>query len=254
MSAFLADFSGAEVVPSPNFGERKLPIAEFDRPQILVLHYTAMASAEEACTWLCTSENEVSAHYLVAEDGHIIQMVPEAERAWHAGLSSWRGQTDINSLSIGIEIANSGHDAGCPDFPDAQMNSVIALCHSIIERHQITPQNIVGHSDIAPARKRDPGEWFDWPLLYQNGIGHYVDPAPISGGRYFMRAEQGQPIEALQSMLALYGYGIKVDGLFGVETEAVLTAFQRHFRPEKVDGIADMSTIDTLHRLLKALP
>lgn len=253
MSPFNADFEGAKVLPSPNFGPRKLPIGETTSPSILVLHYTAMASVEEALDWLCSEEKQVSAHYLVGEDGEIFQMVREAERAWHAGVSSWRGDSDINSLSIGIEIANPGHEAGCPSYPDVQMQSVIKLCTSILARYQIPPQNIVGHSDIAPHRKRDPGEWFDWQLLHEHGIGHYVTPSNIASGRYFMRGEHGQPVEALQSMLAFYGYGLTIDGMFGVETEQVVTAFQRHFRPQKVDGIADISTIDTLHHLLKTL-
>lgn len=253
MSLFKADFQSAKVVPSPNFGPRKLPIGSTVSPSILILHYTAMASAKEALDWLCTEETQVSAHYLVAEDGEIFQMVPEAERAWHAGVSSWHGDADINSLSIGVEIANPGHELGCPPYPDGQMQAVIKLCKSILARHQIPPQNIVGHSDIAPQRKRDPGEWFDWQLLYEHGIGHYVEPSGIASGRYFMRGEQGQPIEALQSMLAFYGYGLSIDGVFGVQTEQVVIAFQRHFRPQKVDGIADISTIETLHRLLKSL-
>lgn len=253
MNIFEADFLSAKVVPSPNFGPRKLPIGSSANPNILVLHYTAMVSTEEALSWLCCEGKQVSAHYLVGEDGAVVQLVPESERAWHAGVSSWRGESDINSMSIGIEIANSGHEAGCPAYPDTQMQGLIDLCQSILERHHIPPQNVVGHSDIAPARKRDPGEWFDWRRLKEQGIGHYVEPFAISGGRYFMRGEQGQPIEALQSMLALYGYGLSVDGIFGDQTEQVVTAFQRHFRPKKVDGIADISTIETLHKLIKSL-
>lgn len=250
MSVFTADFDNALVRPSPNFGPRKCASG----PQILLLHYTAMQSAQEACDWLCSEQSQVSAHYLVDDMGHVTQMVPESARAWHAGASFWKGETDINSLSIGIEIANPGHEYGCPDFPSPQMQSVATLCASIISRHNIRPENVLGHSDVAPARKRDPGEWFDWQGLYQKGIGHYVTPKPISGGRYFMHGEQGQPIEALQSMLALYGYGIEVNGVFDRQTEQVVTAFQRHFRPEKVDGVADISTIATLHELLQKIP
>ena len=147
-----------------------------------------------------------------------------------------------------------GHEAGCPEYPEPQISALIELCQSILARHQILPFNIVGHSDVAPLRKRDPGEWFPWSQLYENGIGHYVPPTPISGGRFFMRGETGQPIEALQSMLSLYGYGVDINGSFDEVTEAAVTAFQRHFRPEKVDGIADMSTIDTLHKLIAAKP
>ncbi|MEW7006447.1 MULTISPECIES: N-acetylmuramoyl-L-alanine amidase [unclassified Lentilitoribacter] len=243
---FAPDFDRAIVVPSPNFGERK----GVSKPDMLVLHYTAMETAKAACDWLCAEEAEVSAHYLVDENGEISQLVAEEKRAWHAGQSSWHGEVDINSRSIGIEVANQGHEAGCPIYPDVQMQSVIGLSRSIIARHNIDPKRVLAHSDIAPLRKRDPGEWFSWKALADQGVGHYVDPSPISGGRYFMRGESGQPIEALQSMLGLYGYGLEVNGQFDELTEAVIIAFQRHFRPEKVDGIADMSTIETLHRLL----
>lgn len=243
---FAPDFEGAVVIPSPNFGERR----GVSTPDMLVLHYTAMETAKAACDWLCAEEAEVSAHYLIDENGDVSQLVSEKDRAWHAGQSSWHGETDVNSRSVGIEIANKGHEAGCPAYPDAQMKSVINLSQSIIARHNIKSNLVLAHSDIAPLRKRDPGEWFSWELLADEGVGHYIDPSPISGGRYFMRGESGQPIEALQSMLGLYGYGVKVNGQFDELTEAVVIAFQRHFRPEKVDGIADMSTIETLHRLL----
>lgn len=243
---FAPDFDRASVMPSPNCGERR----GVSKPDMLILHYTAMETAKAACDWLCAEESQVSAHYLIDEGGKISQLVAENDRAWHAGQSSWHGETDINSRSIGIEIANQGHEAGCPIYPDAQMRSVIELSQSIIKRHDIGPKRVLAHSDIAPLRKRDPGEWFSWKMLADEGVGHYVDPSPISGGRYFMRGESGQPIEALQSMLGLYGYGVDVNGQFDEVTEAVVIAFQRHFRPDKVDGIADMSTIETLHHLL----
>lgn len=246
---FAPDFKGAIVHPSPNFGERR----GVDGPDMLILHYTAMETAIAARDWLCVEESQVSAHYLVDELGEVTQMVREQDRAWHAGQSIWKGECDINSRSVGIEIANPGHDFGCPEFPQAQISSVIALSKSIIERHNIVPERVLGHSDIAPGRKRDPGEWFPWQELHENGIGHLVDPSPIRSGRYFMRGESGQPIEALQSMLSLYGYGTEITGDFDERTEQDIIAFQRHFRPEKVDGIADMSTIETLHRLLSAL-
>ena len=246
---FAPDFDGAIVHPSPNFGERR----DVDGPDMLILHYTAMETAEAARDWLCVEESQVSAHYIVDELGVITQMVREKDRAWHAGQSIWKGVTDINSRSIGIEIANPGHDFGCPEFPQAQISSVIELSKSIIERHNIVPERVLGHSDIAPDRKRDPGEWFPWQELHASGVGHLVEPSPIRSGRYFMRGETGQPIEALQSMLSLYGYGTEITGEFDARTELDIIAFQRHFRPEKVDGIADMSTIETLHRLLSAL-
>ncbi|MEP3197392.1 MAG: N-acetylmuramoyl-L-alanine amidase [Lentilitoribacter sp.] len=246
---FEPDFNGAIVHPSPNFGERR----GVDGPDMLILHYTAMETAIAARDWLCVEKSQVSAHYLVDEAGEITQMVREQNRAWHAGQSFWKGESDLNSRSIGIEIANPGHEFGCPEFTEAQIASVMALSKSIIERHNILPERVLGHSDIAPARKRDPGEWFPWQELHAQGIGHLVEPSPIRSGRYFMRGESGQPIEALQSMLSLYGYGTEITGDFDERTEQDIIAFQRHFRPEKVDGIADMSTIETLHRLLSAL-
>lgn len=245
-----SDFAGAKVRPSPNFGERK-----GDKPvDMLVLHYTGMETGPAAEDWLCNIESQVSSHYLVHEDGRIIQMVPEAARAWHAGASQWMGEGDLNSRSIGIEIANQGHPANCPPFPDVQMQAVIALCRDIIERWHIPATRIVGHSDIAPGRKIDPGEAFDWRMLFGEGIGHWVEPHPISGGRFFAIGEKGQPIEAIQAMLAMYGYPIQINGVFDAEMKAVVEAFQRHFRPSQVDGVVDVSTIETLRALIGSRP
>jgi len=250
MSAFVPDFSGADVVVSPNFGERRAGNAL----DMIVLHYTGMPTAEAALTWLTVPQSEVSCHYFVFEDGRIAQLVPEASRAWHAGASFWKGETDSNSRSIGIEIANPGHDGGLPDFPAVQIEAVVRLCRDIASRHGIAAEMVLAHSDIAPVRKVDPGERFPWAVLAAAGVGHYVLPAPIAGGRFFQRGDAGPPVEALQAMLALYGYDAPVSGEFCARTEGDVAAFQRHFRRERVDGIADFSTIDTLHRLLKALP
>jgi N-acetylmuramoyl-L-alanine amidase len=250
MTSFSADFVGAEVCPSPNHGER----IGVDRPDILLLHYTGMPTAEGAQAWLCNIESQVSSHYLVHEDGRVVQMVPEARRAWHAGKSVWGGDTDINSRSIGIEIANPGHPGGLPDFPDRQIEALIELCRDCVERHQIPAERVLAHSDVAPIRKVDPGENFPWGKLAAAGVGHWVEPSVIGGGRFFQRGDAGQPVEALQSMLSLYGYGIEISGEYSMQTEGVVAAFQRHFRPAKVDGVADSSTIETLHRLLTTLP
>lgn len=247
---FTADYARAEVCPSPNHGER----LGTDRPDILLLHYTGMPSAKGAQAWLCNPESQVSSHYIVHEDGRVVQMVSENRRAWHAGKSIWAGETDINSRSIGIEIANAGHPAGLPDYPDRQIESVIELCLECVERHGIAAERVLAHSDVAPIRKVDPGENFPWDKLYRAGVGHWVDPSPIGGGRFFQRGDRGQPVEALQSMLSLYGYGIEISGEFCPQTEGVVAAFQRHFRQAKVDGVADSSTIETLHRLLTSLP
>lgn len=238
----------AEVLASPNHGER----TGVDAPDMLLLHYTGMESTAEAVAWLRAPERGVSAHYVVFEDGRIAQLVPEARRAWHAGVSHWAGADDINSLSIGIEIANPGHDHGYPPFPAIQIEAVTALCKDILSRHRIAPDRVLAHSDVAPLRKADPGEKFPWEVLHRAGVGHLVEEVPPSDGRYFMRGEQGQPIEALQAMLTLYGYGVPVSGTYCETTEAVVRAFQRHFRRSRVDGVADVSTLATLYNLCAA--
>jgi N-acetylmuramoyl-L-alanine amidase len=250
MSAFEPDYKSACVRPSPNFGERKGGRS----PDMLILHYTGMPTATAALDWLCTEESQVSSHYFVDETGVVTQLLPESARGWHAGQSSWKGETDINSASIGIEIANPGHEAGSPPFEDAQIEAVIALSRDIIERNGIPAERVLAHSDIAPMRKQDPGELFPWGLLHKEGIGHWVEPLPVGGGRFFQEGDAGEPVEALQTMLALYGYDVQVDGVFSTATAAAIRAFQRHFRPARVDGIADASTIGTLHQLLTALP
>ncbi|MEM9575088.1 MAG: N-acetylmuramoyl-L-alanine amidase [Pseudomonadota bacterium] len=248
-ATFEPDYGNAEVCPSPNFGERKGGRSI----DMLIMHYTGMKTGQAAQDWLCNEESQVSCHYIVHEDGRVVQMVREADRAWHAGKSSWQGHDDMNSCSIGIEIVNGGHDHGMPDFTEPQMISVVKLSQSIIARNAIPARRVLAHSDVAPVRKVDPGEKFDWKLLAQSGVGHWIEPTPIAGGRYFCEGESGQPIEALQAMLSLYGYNVEVHGTFDAQTKGVVEAFQRHFRVEKIDGVADFSTIDTLHRLLKSL-
>lgn len=250
MKPFQADYAGATVLPSPNHGAR----VDDRRPDMIVLHYTGMEASQRALDWLCRPESEVSSHYFVDEDGRVAQLVAETRRAWHAGRSFWAGETDINSLSIGIEIANGGHPAGLPAYPTPQIDAVVALCRDIAERWQIRPERVLGHSDVAPVRKVDPGEKFPWGRLHAEGVGHWVEPVPVQGGRFFQRGDSGQPIEALQSMLSLYGYRADIHGRYCEVTEGSVAAFQRHFRPERVDGIADMSTVATLHRLLSLLP
>lgn len=250
MSEFVADFSGAMVTSSPNHGPR----VDGRPPDMIVLHYTGMPDDDQAHSWLCNPDSQVSSHYFVHQDGRVLQLVPESARAWHSGKSCWSGEHDINSASIGIEIANPGHPGGLPFFPAVQIQAVVELCRDCGQRWQIAPERVLGHSDVAPIRKVDPGENFPWAELHAAGIGHWVEPAPVGGGRFFQRGETGQPIEALQSMLSLYGYDIEITGNFCERTKGVIEAFQRHFRPQKVDGIADISTIDTLHRLIASLP
>jgi N-acetylmuramoyl-L-alanine amidase len=239
-----------QFILSPNVEARR----DNRKPDMLVLHYTGMADAARACSWLCNPQSKVSCHYLVDEDGEIIQMVDEGLRAWHAGVSSWKSEGDINSCSIGIEIQNPGHGLGYPDFPAVQMQAVLALCKEIASRHDISPFRVLAHSDITPQRKIDPGEKFDWKFLYDNGIGHLVDPEPISGGPFLQEGDSGQPVEALQAMLKLYGYGVEITGSYDTISKATVRAFQLHFRRERVDGIADTSTVATLHRLLQSVP
>ena len=237
------------VMPSPNHGERR-----GGPPTMLVLHYTGMGSAAAALQRLANPVAEVSAHYVVLEDGRIVQMVPEGRRAWHAGQGAWRGERDVNSRSLGVEIVNTGHAGGLPAFPDAQIDAVIALCRDLCARWPILPRDVLAHSDVAPERKEDPGERFPWDRLARAGIGHHVPPAAIRDGRFFAEGDAGQPIEALQAMFALYGYDQPVTGIFDVRTKAVVTAFQRRFRQDRVDGVADASTITTLRDLIAALP
>jgi N-acetylmuramoyl-L-alanine amidase len=232
------------VVPSPNHGERRVA-----RPDMLLLHYTGMPSAKAALARLSDPHSEVSAHYLVFADGKITQLVPEARRAWHAGVSSWAGIKDINSHSIGIEIVNPGHDGGYPDFPDAQIDAVIALCRDIVARYRIRPERVLAHSDVAPARKQDPGEKFPWGALHAAGIGQWVKPAAIEGGPVLTIGDGGPGVRALQQDLAAYGYGLAATGHYDEATAHVVLAFQRHFRPARVDGVADVSTVATLSAL-----
>ncbi len=248
----------SKVFPSPNHGERRGGSDDSARrPDILLLHYTDMTDSGEALNRLCDATSQVSAHYFVFENGRVLQLVPESRRAWHAGEAVWDGERDINSASIGVEIAHPGHyrdpaQEGMPPFPPEQIAAVIALSADIVKRWGIRADRVLAHSDVAPSRKRDPGEAFPWETLARAGVGHWVAPAPLRGGRFLSPGERGQPIEALQAMLALYGYGLDVDGVYNPQTEAAVRAFQRHFRPERVDGIADASTITTLRDLIVA--
>ena len=206
--------------PSPNHDDRPAgtPI------DTLILHYTGMQSAEAAINRLRDPAARVSSHYVVDEDGSVWHLVPETRRAWHAGVSSWRGHTWLNDRSIGIEIVNPGHEWGYRAFPAAQMLAVEALCRAILVRHPVPPRNVVGHSDVAPDRKDDPGELFDWPGLARAGIGLWPgpDPGPLPPGR-------------VAAALTTIGYPIP-------DLATTLRAFQRHWRPDAVTGEADAGT------------
>ena len=231
--------------PSPNFNERAGP------PDILLLHYTGMESGEAAIARLRDPEAKVSSHYVVEEDGRIFTLVAEERRAWHAGVSFWKGERDINGRSIGIEIVNPGHEFGYRPFPDAQIAAVIALATDIRTRWMIADGDIIGHSDVAPNRKIDPGELFPWKTLAQAGHGLWVEPDPAPGAPLAEGAE-GAGVFAFQAGLTRLGYECPPSGQFDADTTTVVTAFQRHWRPHQVDGIADGETRARLIALLRA--
>ena len=204
--------------PSPNFNERSLPVS------MLVLHYTGMQDGASAIARLRAPDSGVSSHYVVAEDGQVLRLVPEEKRAWHAGKSWWRGVDDVNSASVGIEIVNPGHEFGYRPFPEPQIDALIPLVADIVRRHSIKPPYVVGHSDIAPVRKEDPGELFPWARLAKLGLAmprpvkNLMDPHWTDGG--FLLA------------LERYGYDVR-------DRKAAVVAFQRRFRPELLDGVID---------------
>jgi N-acetylmuramoyl-L-alanine amidase len=232
---------------SPNFGPRATGAAI----DMIVLHYTGMPEAETALAWLCDPQSQVSSHYFVFEDGRVIQLVEESERAWHAGVSFWAGETDVNSRSIGIEIVNPGHEFGYREFPHAQIDAIIALCRDIVARRRIPAERVLAHSDVAPGRKQDPGELFPWERLATEGIGAWVRPAPITPGHVLQLGDEGPEVRSLRAQLRRLGYQAADSDAFDAALETIVAAFQRHFRPIRVDGVADRSTVVTLERLLK---
>jgi N-acetylmuramoyl-L-alanine amidase len=226
---------------SPNHDPRAGGVA----PDMLILHYTGMTSAEAALDRLCDPAAKVSAHYLIEEDGKVWRLVAEDRRARHAGESGWAGRTDINSHSIGIELANPGHEWGYRPFPEAQMAALEEVCRDILARHAIPPRFVLGHSDVAPHRKIDPGELFDWARLARAGIGLWPDSARSP-------ARKPEGIAAVQTALAAYGYALPVTGVPDERTRQVLAAFQRHFRPARCDGEPDAETLRGLAVLIEA--
>jgi len=230
--------------PSPNFDARTAP------PNMIVLHYTGMPTGVAALERLRDPAAKVSAHYLVEEDGHVFALVPEERRAWHAGVSSWRGESDINGRSIGIEIVNPGHEFGYRDFPDAQIAAVIALLTDVRTRWTILDGDIVGHSDVAPERKEDPGERFPWKTLAQAGHGVWCEREPAPGPS-LGEGDEGLGVLVFQNALARLGYAITASGVFDVATTVVTTAFQRHWRPTRFDGVADGETRAVLMAVLR---
>ena len=214
---------------SPNFDDR-LFATSID---MLVIHYTGMKSKKAALDRLCDPLAKVSCHYFIDENGIVVSLVDEDKRAWHAGISSWRGNEDINSRSIGVELVNPGHDNGYRDFPRPQMMALIDLVHGILSRHPIPPRNVVGHSDVAPMRKIDPGERFDWAKLAAEGIGLWPNEPKVGGN-----------FSDISSMLSEDGYDI-------INPASAINAFQRHFHPEKVNKNADIETLSRLKALIE---
>lgn len=229
---------------SPNFDARTAT------PSILVLHYTGMRTGEEAIARLRDPDSRVSSHYVVEEDGRIFRLVAEERRAWHAGVSFWRGRRNVNGDSIGIEIVNPGHEFGYRPFPEAQVAAVTDLIADIRTRWSIEDRDIVGHSDVAPTRKDDPGELFPWKRLAEAGHGVWAEWPPAPGDP-IGEGEEGAAVFALQAGLTRMGYDLPPSGRFDGETTAVVRAFQRHWRPEKVDGVADGETRARLIALLR---
>ena len=230
--------------PSPNFDGRTAP------PSMLVLHYTGMKTGPEALDRLRDPQAKVSSHYLVEEDGRVFRLVAEERRAWHAGVSFWRGRRNVNGDSIGIEIVNPGHEFGYRPFPEPQVESVIALVADIRTRWDIEDRDIVGHSDIAPDRKDDPGEMFPWKRLSEAGHGLWAE-WPAAPGAPIGEGEEGAAVFALQAGFTRLGYDLPPTGAFDATTATVVRAFQRHWRPERVDGIADGETRARLIALLR---
>jgi N-acetylmuramoyl-L-alanine amidase len=237
-----------EDAPSPNFNARR------GLPDMLVLHYTGMPSGEAALSRLRDPAAEVSAHYLVEEDGRIFALVPEARRAWHAGRGVWQGETDVNAASIGVEIVNPGHEFGYRAFPDAQIEAVIALTADIRSRWSIPDARIIAHSDLAPERKEDPGELFPWKRLAQAGHGLWFEPAQeriAALGGFLQIGDEGIGVVVLRAGLHRLGYGLRPGSTYDAETATTVKAFQRHWRQDRVDGVADGETRAALMGVLQ---
>ena len=263
--------------PSPNFDSR-----DGQAIDMLVLHYTGMPTAREALDRLCDAQAKVSAHYVVDEDGTIYQLVAEENRAWHAGVSAWRGHSNINQRSIGIEIVNRGHEFGYHPFPGEQMKSVATMCKGIVSRHAIPKRNVVGHSDVAPARKEDPGELFDWEGLAAQGIGLWPIPekcsplkvrtrwimrflyivckmnrSPASRKPKFYRWQYAKRLfeQPIIHKLHTAGYGFLSEGIEELDqsNHLIFKAFQRHYRPHTINGKWDVECQTLLDALLTML-
>jgi N-acetylmuramoyl-L-alanine amidase len=220
--------------PCPHFNDRALPIDS------IIIHYTDMPRVEETLAWFANHKSQVSCHYLICEKGQIYQLVDDEKRAWHAGESYWQGCTDINSCSLGIELANPGHSHGYIPFPEAQIKSLIELCHSLVNTWTISPTRILGHSDIAPRRKQDPGHLFPWDVLAREGLGLW----PLAKGERHCEELKATKQSSLNVTEALSQIGYET-----VSPPHTIMAFQRHFQPHKIDGIPDEET----YRLIQGI-
>jgi N-acetylmuramoyl-L-alanine amidase len=229
-----------EDLPSPNHDERpaNTPL------DMIILHYTGMQTAQAAIDLLRSEAAQVSSHYVVDEDGAVLRLVPEARRAWHAGISHWRGHSALNGRSIGIEIVNPGHEWGYRDFPVLQLAAVCDLCIAIRSRHPIPQRNVIAHSDVAPDRKQDPGERFDWEGLARNGVGLWPFGVPDLGTGAAVR--DAASLRDVRAALREIGYAVAPEGALDPALSLVLRAFQRHWRPETVNGQADSGTLARL--------
>jgi N-acetylmuramoyl-L-alanine amidase len=225
--------------PSPNFGDRDPAVAL----QFIVLHYTGMASGAAALTRLCDPTSEVSAHYLVEEDGRIFGLVDETKRAWHAGQSLWRGISDINSASIGIELVNPGHQYGYRRFTERQIQALEELLRDIMKRHALPASALLAHADVAPRRKEDPGELFPWERLAKNGLGIWPQPIPDD----YVPASDLE----VQRMLRAIGYDCPESDAYDQPTRKCLLAFQRHYEPNNMTGTPEPETIARLRALAR---
>lgn len=232
-------------LPSPNCDAR----GEGTAVDMLILHYTGMKSVQEAIERLRDPAAAVSSHYVVDEDGSVVRLVPEDRRAWHAGVSHWRGHTALNGRSIGIEIVNPGHEWGYREFPVLQLAAVCDLCLTILARHPIPPRNVVGHSDVAPDRKDDPGERFDWQGLAENGVGLWPSGVPDMGTTGAVR--DAVSLRPVRAALGEIGYRVAPEGGLDPALSAVLRAFQRHWRPQAITGQADAGTLGRLQGVLR---
>jgi N-acetylmuramoyl-L-alanine amidase len=231
--------------PSPNFDARRAP------PDMIVLHYTGMRSGKEALARLRDPEAKVSAHYLIEEDGRVFSLVAEERRAWHAGVSFWKGERDVNAVAIGVELVNLGHDWGYHPFAEPQIAALIALLGEMRERWTVPDGRILGHSDVAPDRKTDPGELFPWKAWAEAGHGLWLEPAPAPGPVLTL-GDEGAGVFALQAGLTRMGYDSAPSGKCDDHTQTIITAFQRHWRPDRIDGVADGETRARLVHLLRA--